>query len=114
MGSKSEKKAKRKIDDGTMHETRMVTVTDDWCPCYPDNQVAVTIWARREAGHKDTYSVNILVWGMDDTGVALRYEAGEHVQNAYVVYDHWKEWVFDRIPDGVNREWFYEHGFLPA
>lgn len=107
-------KMKKKLDALGLMETRMITVTDDWCPCYPDDKVKLNIIVRRKAGHKDAYVVVINAWGMDDTGVELVYEAGNNSDGAYDIYEHWKEYLYDRIPDGVDREWFFEHGFYSA
>lgn len=114
MGRKDSEKTKKKLDSGGFQESRMVTVSDDWCPCYPENQVEMIICARRGFGHKDTYHTRISVWGADDTGVELEYEAyGDHTA-AYAIYEHWKKYIFDRVPDNVDMEWFFERGFYPA
>ena len=114
MGKRDSEKIKKKLDAGGIKEMRMVTVTDDWFPCYSDNQVNVTICVSRGFEHKDTYYVRISAWGADDTGVEMHYQAGKYCETAYAIYRHWKEYIFDRIPDGVDMKWFYEHGFYPG
>ena len=104
-------------------ESRTIEVTDDWCN-YPDNKVKLSIILRGikpypKAGEdKRKYYVRVMAWGMDDFGVTMDYEStitGDFGrQYAEGVYDFWKEYIYDRVPEGVNREWFYEHGFLHA
>ena len=114
MGRRDTEKIKKKLDDGGFRENRMVLVTDDWYPCFPGNQVSLTIMVRRSFGHKDSYYAKICAWGADDTGVEMEYMAGDCPESAYSIYEHWKRYIFGRVPDGVNMEGFYEHGFYPA
>ncbi len=98
----------RKMEDRELRASRMVTVADNWCPCFPDNQVCLNICAYKGTGR--TYYVRISAFGADDMGVELYYTSS-YPEEVYGRYNHWKKWIFDRVPDGVDVGWFYEHGF---
>lgn len=106
-------KIKRRLSDGGLNADRMVTVTDDWYPCYPGNQVYLYIRGSRCWSRTEMYAVRISAWGKDDTGVELEYTT-RSAETAYALYWHWKKYLFDKVPDGVDKEWFYEHGFCPG
>ena len=89
---------------------RMVRVTDDWSPCYYGGQVKMTLSRTVFAG---TYICKLSVWGADDKGVELEYGTTSELI-AIQVYELWKTHIFDKVPDGVDKTWFFEHGFLPA
>ena len=109
MGHKLTKDwASQQIAEGKYRESRMVTVTDDWFPNFPDNKVELRINAWMGEHNKAT--VIMSVWGADDDYVVLRSEPMSPVY-AINLYKHWKEYVFDRVPDGCDHEWFFEHGF---
>lgn len=90
-------------------EQRMLPVTDDWHPCYEGGLVSLTI---QQFFYK-YYECIISVWGADDTGMEMRYSSA-YPEMVDFIYNIWKEFIFDRVPDHVNMEWFYEHGFYPA
>lgn len=92
-------------------ESKFVTVTDPqyiWGPCYPNNQVEVSIcimfFNNRHYG-------KIVARGMDDFGVEIEFTAYGR-EYLLGLYNHFKYYIYDKIADGVNLEWFYEHGFL--
>lgn len=87
------------------YELRMVTVTDDWFPCYPDNQVRLTIGIYNFG----RYYVKLTAWGMDDTGVEICADATD-MDDSLVKYNELKK-IYDSIPDGVDKYWFIDHGF---
>ena len=99
----------RKMEDRELTASRDVVVTDDWYPCFPDNKVHMYISAYKGSGKE--YVVRIGVFGMDDFGIALSYNS-KYPEEIYGLYNHWKKWIFDRVPDGVDVTWFYEHGFF--
>ena len=109
MGDKFCNSVLRKMEDGELYESRMVVVTDDWYPCFLDNRVCMAISVHKNFGKK--YVVRIAVFGEDDFGVELSYTS-EHPNVVYNLYNHWKKYIFDRVPDGVDLKWFYEHGFF--
>lgn len=90
-------------------EQRMIPVTDDWYPNFEGNKIRLKIvqYVFRE------YICIISAWGMDDYGLEMQFSScyPEYVD---AMYDRWKEYIFDRVPDHVNKEWFLEHGFYPA
>lgn len=92
-------------------ETKMIIVTDNddvWKPCYLGNQVRVGISA---IGYSNNYYIKVNAWGMDDFGVEIEYHCynEEHLMQ---MYEHFKHYIYDKIVNGVNLEWFYEHGFV--
>lgn len=103
-------------------EAKMIEVTDDWYPNFNGNQIKVLIMMSYHddipADDEHPYVipaggfVKILARGNDDTGVELEYENGFSQNHLEYVYDFWKEHIFDKIPNGIDRQWFYEHGFL--
>ena len=94
---------------------RMVTVTDDWYPCFEGNQIRLSIMMNHcKRNNKDVYWVRICAWGADDFGLELDYDAGPHFDMAQSIFQQWKEKVYDVIPDGVNQDWFYDHCFYRA
>ena len=84
---------------------RMVCVTDDWYPCYPGNRVRLRLSLNYFRG----YYVKLAAWGMDDTAVEIEREAINR-EDAIRQYTELEK-LFDSIPDGVNKEWFFKNGF---
>ena len=87
---------------------RMVLVTDNWYPCFDGNKVRLKLKLCYFKG----YYIKLSAWGADDTGVEIEYKAldlPDAVKQFKVLSD-----VFDSVPDGCNRQWFYDHGFVPA
>ena len=91
-------------------ECRMVKVTDDWYPCFDDSSVKLSIMTQ---SFGDMYYCKIMAWGADDTGVEIEYTSQE-LAMVNGIYDHWKRYIYDKVPNGVNRTWFFEHGFYRA
>lgn len=85
---------------------RMIKVTDDWYPCYPGNRVRLCLSLNYFRG----YYVKLSAWGMDDTAVEIEKAATDR-EDAIRKYDELEK-IFDSIPDGVNREWFFNNGFV--
>ena len=96
----------------------MVKVVDNWYPCYPNNEVCLSIVLRsykpypKAGDDKTIYYVKVMAWGMDDTGVELEFDGSRGCVESR--YSFWKEHIFDKVPDGIDIKWFYEHGFVPA
>lgn len=107
---------KRKVPEHK-EESRMVKVVDDWCPNYPGDEVELAIvfheMAEYSGQRRPYYLVRIRAWGYDDFGVELDYVT-QSCECGYGRYNFWKKYIFDRVPDGVDKQWFYEHGFAPA
>lgn len=89
---------------------KYVTASDDWYPCFPDNKVRVCMFLTNV---KDSKFVRICVWGADDYGMELDYIGSDYEELLYN-YNRIKEYIYDRIPDVVNKEWFLEHAFYQA
>lgn len=104
MGGKIKKSKAATID---LHECRWITVTDDWHSCFVDNTIGVSL--HMFVSGKE-YRVIFSAFGNDDFGVCMKFNSTS-CEQAHSIFKHWKRFIFDRIPDGVNVEWFYEHGF---
>lgn len=93
-------------------ERRMIQVKDDWHPCFEGNKICVTIQWFHFDGERE-YTVLISAHGADDFGVELRHVSISK-ESATSIYEFWKKHIFNRIPNGITVEWFYEHGFIPG
>lgn len=93
-----------------MHEKkqRMITVTDNWHPCFDENKVRLTL----SLNFFRNYYVKLSAWGADDTGVEIEYDTSDY--DDAVAHFATLEKFYESIPDGVNRRWFLRNGFLPA
>lgn len=98
---------KRKIDDEGMFIYRDVIVTDDWYPCFDGNKAGIALSLNKSGKN---YTVIFSAYGADDFGMVMKFNSSS-CECAHDVYQHWKKYIYDRVPDGVNVEWFYEHGF---
>lgn len=90
-----------------LFKARDVVVTDDWYPCFDGNRVHMCLNMFKSG--KD-YRVIFSVFGEDDFGVCMHFNSTSMDQARYI-FNSWKKYIFDRVPDGVNVTWFYEHGF---
>lgn len=90
-------------------EQRMIPVTDDWHPNFEGNMVRLRIV---QYFFKE-YICIISAWGNDDYGMEMQYSS-PYPECTDAMYERWKKYIFDRVPDHVNKEWFLEHGFYPA
>lgn len=101
-------------------EQRMVRVIDDWHPCFPNNEISLSISLSllkpysKAPLDKALYTVHLSAWGKDDTGMELNYISPGNMGCAEKVYNMWKEHIFDKVPDGTDMKWFEEHGFWYA
>ena len=87
---------------------RMVSVVDDWYPCFEGNKVKL----RLKLCYFKGYYVKLSAGGADDTGVEIGYDAVDLLDAVHqfgVLSD-----VFDSVPDGCDRQWFFDHGFVRA
>lgn len=53
--------------------------------------------------------MKLSAWGMDDTAVEIEREAINR-EDAIRQYTELEK-LFDSVPDGVNKEWFFKNGF---
>ena len=98
---------KSKADTIDLLEYRDVVVTDDWYPCWPGNEAHMRLHMFKLGKE---YKIIFSVFGADDFGVVMRYDSSS-INQTHSVYKLWKQYIFDRVPNGVTVEWFYEHGF---
>lgn len=102
---------KEKSDSDLPSETKFITTSDGdevWHPCYPDNKIEISI----SISWFDHYYVKVAAWGADDFGVELVFENCSSKEHAEDIYNHYKTHIYDKIPDDVSLDWFYEHGFV--
>ena len=93
-------------------KVKIVKVSDpeNW---YQQNEVEVGLYVTPPY-HGKVY-VRIFVDTIDDFAVSLNCEVGEtNTDEIKWIYNHYETFIFDRMPEVVSLEWFYEHGFLPA
>lgn len=91
---------------------KMVTVTDEWYPCYDGYKVKVSLFISN-LDRLNYHFVRICVWGADDFGLEMDYE-DSYYENLVSKYNEWKENIFDKVTDGINQEWFIAKGFYNA
>ena len=89
---------------------KQVIVTDNWYPCYEGNKINVSMHV---TNLKDSHFVKITASGADDFAVELIYR-GTNYDDLMYHYNFWKEYIFDKVVDGINVKWFYERGFFNA
>ena len=91
-----------------MRIERMVMVTDDWYPCYPNNQIKLMLSL---SYYNNLYCTCLSAWSNDDFGLELYFES----QNEKEIEKKYKEFyeLYCNIPDGVDQDYFYELGFTP-
>lgn len=101
MGYKKRNKTYKQYETIKRFE-KFVTVDDDWYPNWDGNKVKVSLTLF------GSY-IKFCAWGADDTGVEMEFCSSNES-----VFELWKTHIYDKIPDIVNKEWFYDHGFYPA
>lgn len=89
---------------------RMVEVNDDWYPCFPGNKVRLRL--SLSLLYFKLYYIKLSAWGADDTGVEIECHASDF-QDAADKYNTLSK-VYDSVPDGCDRQWFFDHGFVRA
>ena len=91
---------------------KMITVTDEWYPCYEGNKVRVSLFISN-LDELNYHFVRICVWGADDFGLEMDY-IDLNYESLISKYNEWKETILDKLTDGVNKEWFLSKGFYKA
>lgn len=100
------------INESLAQLSKTVKVSDpeNW---YRQNTVNVSLYVTSPFENKTM--VRIFVFTIDDFAVSLDYEAeSKYEDQIKFIYNHFKKWIYDKIPDEVSLAWFYEHGFLPV
>ena len=91
--------------------TKTVKVTDPEC-WYGRDTVDVSLVVTPVVN--GTVAVRIVVSSIDDFMVAYERECyALHEDAVKWKYDHLKRWMYDKIPEEINLDWLYEHGYLP-
>jgi hypothetical protein len=90
---------------------KFITVTDDWHSCYDGNKIKVSLFLTYMPEMEFNF-VRIMAWGQHEFGLTLDYENDNY--NALLEkYEEVKNELYNIIPDGIDKEWFYERGFKP-
>ena len=100
------------INENFVQLIKTVKVTDpeNW---YRQPTVDVSLYVTRSWDNKTI--VRVFVFTIDDFAVSLDYECeSKYEDQIKSVYNHYKKWIYDRMPEEVSLAWFYEHGFLPV
>ena len=82
---------------------KKVKVSDTW-RWYDRSSVRVKMWVLH-----DNSTVRISFLSVDDFIVYQDFNEWDVVAN----WRWCKEWLFNRIPDTVDCDWLYEHGYRP-
>ena len=89
-----------------IRKERYITVIDDWYPCYEGNKIKLILSLN---SFKDNYYVKFAAWGADDTAYEVEFDY-DNYEDANEKYNFLIP-IFEIIPDGINKEWFINHGF---
>lgn len=80
---------------------------------YQQNTVEVALYITPP--YEDRMVVRVLVITIDDKAFALETEVHSRYKDEInFIYDHYKKWIYDKMPEEISLEWLYEHGFLPV
>lgn len=91
-----------------------VTVADgeNWHPCYDGNKIIVSMTMGKDLDHSGVYHVSIMAEGADDYFlVGNKHLSGTH-KEMMTAYAQLKKDVFDKIPQSVTKQWFFDNGFI--
>lgn len=92
--------------------TKTVRVTDPW-RWYNKDTVEVVLCIVPPLGN-DEVTVKVSVNSIDDFSVSRSIKVESKYETAIQsYYDHFKEYLFDKMPNEISVEWLYEHGYLP-
>lgn len=100
------------INEQLVQLTKTVKVSDpeNW---YRQNTVDVSLYVTKPWENKTV--VRIFIFTIDDFAVSLDYEVeSKYEAQIKSVYNHFKKWIYDRMPEEISLAWLYEHGFLPV
>ena len=63
----------------------------------------------------DKVQGRVFIYTIDDKAWALEQEIeAKYKDQIKFVYDHYKKWIYDKMPEEISLVWLYEHGFLPV
>jgi len=58
--------------------TTMVKVSDEWYPCFPNQEVRLSVIQLPQFRREDPMTVRICVWGADDFGMEVDYHVASN------------------------------------
>lgn len=59
--------------------------------------------------------VRVFIYTIDDKAWAIEQEINvKYKEQIKFVYNHYKKWIYDKMPEEISLVWLYEHGFLPV
>lgn len=106
--------AARNVKGDTMRTRRIKTVkVSDPENFYQQDTIEVGIYITEPWQEK--VSVRVFIYTVDDRAWALEQEIdAKYKEQIKFVYDHYKKWIYDKMPEEISLVWLYEHGFLPV
>lgn len=90
-----------------LHKEKYITVTDDWHPNFNGNQVKIILSLNY---FNNYYYVKLMAWGADDTAYEIEKD-NLTIDEALHYYNNELTDFYESIPNGIDKEWFIEHGF---
>jgi hypothetical protein len=84
-------------------DSRMIEVTD----CYGNAELVILL---KELRTKPRYKVSVMVTDGYGAGMEINYETN-FAEIAISQYNTWRHYIYSRVPNQTNKEWFIEHGF---
>ena len=91
---------------------KFIKVTDDWYPCYKDNQVKISLFISY-LDKINYHFVRICVWGYGNFGLEMDYDDTDY-NRLISKYNEWKADIFDKVQSGTDKDWFINLGFYEA
>ena len=86
-------------------DQKLIRVRDNWYPCLKGHKIELSLFL-----FPSVHIVRICAYGNDDFGVAMEY-CDTNYDNLLSKYNEWKENIFDKAKDGIDKNWFYRRGF---
>ena len=65
--------------------------------------------------YRGSVRVRIVICTIDDKSFAIETEVNSLSRESIIsMYNHYKTWIYDKMPEEISLAWLYEHGFLPV
>ena len=92
--------------------TKTVKVSDPWC-WKNEETVEVMLWVTPPVlNNKATVEVIVNPTSSRSVSRGIKVESNYDIAiQSY--YEHFKKYLFDKIPEIISLDWLYEHGYLP-
>ena len=94
----------KKEDKQMKHELSKTVEVSDSYRWYNENKLEVRMYRLRA----NKSIVRIMFFSIDDALVYRDFDEWDFEGN----WKWCKEWLWDRMPEVVNMEWMYEHGYV--